>query len=307
LQLAGAEKTANKEIAMGEAAGSASADSLTPEPHSTLRKVEAKVNYLAEMTEMPVFYSENVSRNNLRLQPETVAIYDARPLQDQLSFDREGLALVQHLSAVKDFWDQDQIENIYRAEIEKLVFELTGAARVLVTPRAVPRYAERAGEAPRTLINSRPARFVHSDYSAKSATEFAMHRWGEQPPELLERRYAAYNLWRAISPPPQDVPLAVCDARTVAFTDHVTAEAVIDAPNAPEMRFESTLIRFNPAHRWYYFPDMHADELLVFKAFDSDPDQPYLVPHSAFDDPNCPVGVPPRASIEIRAFAFFDE
>lgn len=291
---------------MREASGSTTTSSLTRHLPITLDTVEATVNYLAEMKERPVFFSENVSRGNLRLRSETVSIHDARRIQKQISLDREGFTLIDHYSAVGDFWEPSAIEQVYRAEIEQLVLDLTGAARVLVTPKAVPRYAERSDEAPRTLINSRPARFVHSDYTAKSATEFALHRWGEQPAGLLQGRFAAYNLWRVISPPPQDVPLAVCDARTVGLADQVTGDAVIDAPNAPEMRFESTLIRFNPGHRWYYFPNMHRDELLVFKAFDSDPDRPCLVPHSAFDDPSCPRGVPARASIEIRAFAFFD-
>jgi hypothetical protein len=51
---------------------------------------------------------------------------------------------------------------------------------------------------------------------------------------------------------------------------------------------------------------MNRDEALVFKTFDSDPAQPCHCPHSAFDDPTCPAGVPPRMSIEIRAIAYFD-
>ena len=31
-----------------------------------------------------------------------------------------------------------------------------------------------------------------------------------------------------------------------------------------------------------------------------------FTPHTAFDDPTTPEGAPPRESIEVRTFAFFD-
>jgi hypothetical protein len=115
----------------------------------------------------------------------------------------------------------------------------------------------------------------------------------------------AYNVWRVMTPPPQDVPLAVCDAGTTTAADVTTGVAVIDAPGAPEVRFGSSIYRANPAHRWYWYPDMTPEEALVFKAFDSDRGRLQGCPHSAFDNPGCPPGVTPRASVEIRAYAFF--
>jgi hypothetical protein len=154
-------------------------------------------------------------------------------------------------------------------------------------------------------VNSRPGRFVHSDYSEFSAQEFARSRWTATPQSSPGARFAAFNIWRAVSQPPQDIPLAVCDARSVAPQDRVIADSVIDAPGASEFRFESTLFTHNPAHRWHYFSNMTRDEALVFRAYDSDAQQPQRVPHSAFNDATCPDGVPTRVSIEARAFAFF--
>jgi hypothetical protein len=50
---------------------------------------------------------------------------------------------------------------------------------------------------------------------------------------------------------------------------------------------------------------MHVGEALVFKAFASERDRVQGCPHSAFNDPTCPAGVTPRASVEIRAYAYF--
>jgi len=65
------------------------------------------------------------------------------------------------------------------------------------------------------------------------------------------------------------------------------------------------LVRYNPAHRWCYFSNMNRCEALIFKTNDSDPSEPHHIPHSAFDDPSCPAGVAPRASIEMRAVAYW--
>ena len=66
-------------------------------------------------------------------------------------------------------------------------------------------------------------------------------------------------------------------------------------------------IAHNPAHQWFYFPQMERTEALVFKVFDSDAGKPSrFTAHSAFDDPGTPPDAPPRESIETRTFAFFD-
>jgi hypothetical protein len=69
---------------------------------------------------------------------------------------------------------------------------------------------------------------------------------------------------------------------------------------------ETTSYVHNPAHRWYYFPDMTRDEVIVFKTHDSDPTRARRVAHTAFTDPTCPPGVTTRASVEMRALAIFD-
>lgn len=65
------------------------------------------------------------------------------------------------------------------------------------------------------------------------------------------------------------------------------------------------MYRYNPAHRWFYFPNLERDELLLFKGFEGDGDDKQNVLHGAFSLPDIPRGVPPRESIETRAFAFF--
>jgi len=257
------------------------------------------------MEVVPVFYAEHHDRDNLVLESHAVDIRNARDLPQSPSLEINGYTLAEHHSGVPDFADRDSAHEIYRPEIEELLLGLTGAEKVIVT-NAVLRFSERAGKQ-RSFVNSDPARFVHVDYSRASFDAFARVHLGDvaDADNWLGRRYVAYNVWRSITAPPQDVPLAICDARSTGDHDVTIGEAVIDAPGMPEVRFGSSLYHANPAHRWYWFPDMRPDEVLVFKAFDSDRSRVQGCPHSAFDNPDCPEWAVPRASVEIRAYAFF--
>lgn len=266
--------------------------------------VTSTVNYLGDMHVRPVFYAQRRDKDNLVLEPHSVEIYDARGLQDPPTLEANGFTLVDHRCSVTDFTADEAVE-IYRPEVRELILGLSGADDVIVM-NTVLRWSERAGDRS-SFVNSHPARFVHVDYSRQSFDEFARMQLADSDNagSRLARRYVAYNIWRVLTPPPQDVPLAVCDARTASADDVTVGEAVIDAPGQPERRFGSSLYHASPRHRWFWFSDMRPDEVLVFKAFDSDLDRVQGCPHSAFDNPDCPPGVPPRASVEIRAFAFY--
>ena len=127
-------------------------------------------------------------------------------------------------------------------------------------------------------------------------------------PEWAVGRSASYNVWRVLTPAPQDVPLALCDARSFTVEDLVPADAVFDDPkdsNKIIFSFEGLTVRANPDHRWMYFHDMSIDEVIVFKSFDSDPNYPCFVPHSAFTAPKYPEGTQARISIEMRATVYW--
>jgi len=118
---------------------------------------------------------------------------------------------------------------------------------------------------------------------------------------LVTRRFAIIQVWRAIARPIQSNPLAVADARSIAPEDLLVAER-----RYPNRVGQTYRLRYNPAHRWFYFPEMRRDEALVFKVFDSEKDgRARFTPHTSFDLPDPPPGAPPRQSIEARALAFF--
>ncbi len=269
------------------------------------RLVESSINYVAPMSVRPRFHANDHSRDVLELDPRPVSIEDARARARAPALELEGIALVPHRSIVSDFRNSPEVAALHPREIERLVLELSGADIVVVNGTGVLRFGEKSADCGR-LNNSRPARFIHVDCSDATAAQFAERSRPKSDPRRV-RRFAHYNVWRTFSPPPQDVPLAVCDARSVESSDLVPADAVFDVAGQPEWSFEGLVIRFNPKHRWLYFSNMTRDEAIVFKTHDSSPDAPSQVPHSAFDDPSCPPNVPPRASIEMRATAYWFE
>jgi hypothetical protein len=268
------------------------------------RTVEAEINYLGPMDSLPYFYAKDHDRDNLVLEPHRVEIEDARQADPPPSLDREGFALVPHATAVADFTDTATVDRLYPGEIEALIKSVTGADHV-VARGTVLRFVKQ--DRRDAFVNSLPAGFVHVDTSRESFAMFAALQLADHPDReaFLAGRYVGLNIWRVLTLPPQDMPLAVCAADSVTEADRVTGEARVDGVGVEEYRFGSSLFRTNPAHRWYYYRDMRPDEALIFKQFDTaDPDI-VGVPHVAFPDPSAPADAVPRASAEIRAYAYW--
>ncbi len=274
----------------------------------TRRILETTITYLGPCQGKPIYHGRRKDLDNLPLEARAVRVEDVRSASDSFSLDREGFALVPHRSAVGDFFDPALVRDIYLRELEELVRRLTGAAKVVAFTGGVIRRSERSpgfGKDGTTV----PGRFAHCDFSPNPAgSSFWVERMlpREEAKERLGRRFAIYTLWRVLSDPPQDTPLAVCDARSVGPHDQVCSDCVVDPEGEQAFSFENSMFRYDPSHRWCYFSNMTRDELLVFKGFDSDRGRATSVPHAAFDDPGCPPDAPPRESMDQRAIAFFD-
>ncbi len=250
------------------------------------------------------FFANDNRRDRMNVTQREVQIENVRARAIPPSLEKEGFGLVPHKSAVTDFRDEAEVERIHPAEIAELLRDISGADHVEVTGRAILRFGERSGDSG-ALDNSRPARYVHVDISDDTGARFNAE--SQAPEGRRIRRVARYNVWRVITQPPQDVPLAVCESASVQREDLLPAWAMFDRDGEVVFSFEAWVLRYNPQQRWAYFANMTPDEALVFKTHDTDPAHPSHVPHGAFDDPSCPDGVPPRGSIEMRGVAYWYE
>lgn len=273
-----------------------------------VHRVEASLNYLAATSEKPVSYayqppagtpwSTGVS------EPHMAPIYDFRPIAGQFTLDRAGFQLLTHKTAVKNFWDEAEVRRIYYPESIDLLKRETGAADVRIFDHTLRRREpnvenDRAGgrEVPR-----QPATRVHVDQTEWSGVTRLRHAYPDEAEELLRRRVAVVNVWRPVRSPALDAPLAVCDARTVAFRDLVASDLLFR-----DRRGETYNVTYNPQHRWFYASAMRPDEVLLLKCYDSIDDGKVarFTPHTAFVDPTTPPDAPPRESIELRAYLIF--
>jgi hypothetical protein len=270
---------------------------------SDLAHVDAVLNYLAPMADRPRNYTfdppPGIPRSNSTHEAHTVPISDARAVASDISLDREGFAVLHHQSAVKDFWDEDEVRRVYYPEVQRVLAEATGASKVYIFDHTLRRRVR--GVDDRALGTPRqPATRVHVDHTAKSGPQRVRDFFGDEAEELLRGRVQVINLWRPIRGPLRDAPLAVCDAGSVAPGDLVPSDLVY------QNRVGETYgVTYNPAHRWFYVPEMQPDEALLLKCFDSATDgRARFAPHTAFDDPTAPADVLPRESIEIRTLVF---
>ena len=269
------------------------------------KSVEAALNYLKEVpAEKPAFYihvpvPEN-PRRGPQLGPRMMSIHDARPLRDGLSLDSEGVVLVDAPTTFSDFYDPDRVRAAYLPEIESLVKRETGAVRVVAFDHNLRSKAlakENRYEA------QMPVLFAHNDYTEDSGPQRVRDLLPDEATELLEKRFAVINVWRPTRGPVLESPLAVCDALTMGPNDLVAMDLIY-----PDRIGEVQSLRFDAEHRWLYFPEMQASEVMLLKCFDSAKDgRARFTAHSAFVDPDTPIDAPTRESIEVRTLAFFDE
>jgi hypothetical protein len=119
--------------------------------------------------------------------------------------------------------------------------------------------------------------------------------------ELLKRRFAEINVWRPIRGPVESEPLAICDARSIDPQDVVASDLVYR-----DKIGETYSFRYNPNHRWSYFPRQEKNEVILLKCYDSKEDGgARFTAHTAFQDPNTAPDAAPRESIEVRALVFW--
>lgn len=269
--------------------------------HTDLRSIVAPLDFLVPMAEKPIAYNyeppAGVPVRTGTSEEHRVTIRDARPLIGKLSLDREGFVLLHHQSAVRNFYDEDEIAKVYYPECERVIQAATGAMRVVAFDHIV-RNAAMSAKGNAIKI---PAKRVHDDYTAWSAPQRVRDLMGSEAEALLEHRFAIINLWRPIRGPVLESPLVLCDAQSLSEENLVASDL-----KYPDRTGETYSITYNPNQRYYYFPKMQPDEPVLIRCFDSAPKgAARFSAHTGFDDPTSPPDAPPRESLEVRTLVFF--
>lgn len=235
-----------------------------------------------------------------RFEKHPVTIYDARPLVDRLGVDVQGFCLARHESATVDFYDTAEVRAVYYPEMETLVKQATGAVKAIVFDHTI-RVADGGLQQERKV--RAPVRSVHNDFTVASAEQRVRDLLPmAEANARLARRFGSINVWRPLAGPVESAPLAICEYGSIRDEDLIAAER----------RYRDRVggiyyLAYNPDQRWYYFPKMTPDEIVLLKCYDSQTDgTARWTAHGAFDDPTTPEGAAPRESIEIRTLVFYE-
>jgi hypothetical protein len=269
--------------------------------------IDAAISYLLPTNEVPRSYAfeppAGTPWENCAYVEQVVPIRDHRAANP--SIDREGFELRRVPALSIDFDDDDAIRSTCYAQTAELALAVTGAQRAHVFDHLVRR--RRAGGnlnfGRRTRgERARPNGRIHNDYTEASGRRRLGLVIDDAEALAAVRRYAIVNIWRSISGPVRDTPLAVCDARTVMARDLVAGEVLY-----PKRTGEIYYLLHSPLHRWHYFPEMDRDEALVFKQYDSQlSGVSRFTLHAAFDLPEIPADAIPRESIELRCLVIYE-
>lgn len=277
--------------------------SLIEKKIESLPFVLAELNYLAPSDGKPRTYAfdppPGQPKSTALPEPHQVPVFDGRSISDSFSLDREGFALVRHPTAVRDFYNDEEIRKIYYPAAESFIRATLRADRVVIFDHTVRRRVEGAADV-RGAGPRQPATRIHVDQTDASGANRVREHLPAEADELLKGRVQVINLWRPIRGPLRDTPLALCDAASVATEDLIASDLIY-----PSRQGETYSVKFNPDHRWFYFPEMTADQALLLKCYDSATNgRARFAAHTAFVDPTTPADALPRESIELRTLVF---
>ena len=253
-----------------------------------------------------------------------VVVRDAMPLRDHFALDVHGFRIAVQPTAVEDFHDKAEVDRVYEREVEAHVRALTGADKVVARGWMLRTSADLSQRAQEKHDNYEhtggiqpPAGEAHVDLNTATAQRMAAFTYKKHVPDGPGfKRFLISSYWRTFSPPPQDVPLALCDGRTsfggeeksntLFIVDEFPEGEALTAPvEGEEAMLAASIFSHSPGMRWWYFSNMTRDDVLLFKFHDSDHSRTWRCPHTAFHDPSF-ADANVRESIEVRSVAFWE-
>ena len=145
------------------------------------------------------------------------------------------------------------------------------------------------------------AQGIHADMCAAVEQRFA-----RIVPD--ERHFESINIWRSAIPETiETMPLAVCAMPSVRPDDIVFGDGQNTGNIKQYTKVVDQRLIHGPHQRWWCFPRMTPDEVLLFRQYDTRQDALNMrtVFHTAVADPNTPPDAPMRYTIEVRMQAVY--
>lgn len=291
------------------------ASSAAPVNRESLESVQGQINFARRTSDEKAPAVVTPPQLSLPLVNYDVTIRNARPITNELSLDVEGFTLVKHNLPCIGERDVEILRNKYQEEMVPFIKDYFKASWVTPThlggltirslggtsfsPSVVEgdRHQDRGND-----VRTFGAGFAHIDYSPVAGPMIAAR--DNQLRGLEIRAYSRLMIiqtWQALSPPPQDFPLAFCDSSSISDADLV--DTYFRGYGVTHM---ARILHYNSSHRWYYFPEMVPSEFILFKGYDSAMHDRRWSAHSAFDNRRAHPHAKPRESIETRYYVYYE-
>lgn len=270
-------------------------------------ELHADLTFIVPQDTKPYFESAALTGTEPRVHFSTelrqVAVHDMRAEAERLDIDVNGFELHRAPTSVTDLYDDAAVTGVYNEELKALLKARMGADDVAIFD-ATRRSDGEAG-APNPDGPRGPASRVHVDYTVDSGPKRARDALGaERFDRVIDGggRVVQINVWRPIRGPVRRSPLALADARSIAPLNLVATDQ-----RFPDRTGEIYQVSWAPDQRWYFAPEMDADEVLLIKGWDSlDDGRARFTPHGAFALPDQDDTLPPRESIEVRTYVLYE-
>ncbi|MCP5145830.1 MAG: hypothetical protein H6978_13560 [Gammaproteobacteria bacterium] len=266
---------------------------------SALHQITAPIRYIVA-GETAVFYPADRGKSHWPADDHDMPVTDLRTVSPQPTVERNGFAMLKHTSTVKNFFDPDEVQNVFLPEVSELAKKVNGAVKAIAFgPMA-------RSDDPAVGDGRLPSFGAHIDYGRQTTEDQARLLLGDEADYWLGKRFVLMNFWRPIQTV-RRCPLALCDASTVLANDMHPSIIYggLGDPNRPPLYGFN--LSYNPAHQWYYVSNMQPDEVFAFKLYDSDPEAVQWTGHTAIEDPETAPDAPARQSMEVRTISFIDD
>jgi hypothetical protein len=213
--------------------------------------------------------------------PREMQIFDGWSRASNFSLDREGFELREFENAFERFDDAEAVRTEFYGPVAEFVRDSVGARQVLVFDHTIRSKANAEQQtAEHSTTKRAPVMVVHCDYTPASGPMRVPQLMPDEADELLKRRVAFYNLWKPLKKRVEEKPLAVCDVTSAALDDMLKM-----ALRYRERAGEIFVMRHSASHRWWYFPKMSPENVLLLKTYESETDgRARFLGHCAFDD-----------------------
>ncbi|KAI9740309.1 MAG: hypothetical protein M1834_004887 [Cirrosporium novae-zelandiae] len=223
--------------------------------------------------EKPYHNFTDGTSNIITEKPPLQSVLDIRGREKEFTLATHGFEYRRHALPAVNWRDEGDIKKTYLEDLKlfvpKLIPETVQRCEMFdFRLRSVAAFQSSTPMHPGLCgtYKMSPALSVHVDQSPVGILEWLKRELGqEETTEIVNNyRVRVINIWRPLVDVVEDVPLAMCDVRTVKPSDLVSSAHV-----SGDYVRRNYLVKYSQDFQFYYLSKMVKEEVCAFMVFDS--------------------------------------